>query len=197
MSATSILIVGVGGQGIVLAGDVIARAAQLAGLDVKANEVHGMSQRGGSVQSEVRFGESVASPLIPPPGADFMLAFEMLEGLRGVAQMAPGGTAIVNRQYIIPSSVTYGSAVYPPDIEERIVAAAPGAVLVDALAIATELGSARAVNTILMGVLASRCSIPIENWEEAISTTVKPRFVDLNLQAFAAGRSLGQDRKEE
>ena len=116
-ATTNILIVGVGGQGIVLAGDVIGMAARLAGLEAKASEVHGMSQRGGSVVSEVRFGAQVFSPLIPPPGADFLLAFELLEGLRGLARLRPGGLAIVNRQRIIPSSVTYGNAVYPEDAE--------------------------------------------------------------------------------
>jgi indolepyruvate ferredoxin oxidoreductase beta subunit len=190
-NVTSILIVGVGGQGTVLAGSVIGRAAQLAGLDVKATEVHGMSQRGGSVVSEVRFGESVHSPLIPPPGADFLLAFELLEGLRAIGGLREGGTAIVSRQRIIPSSVTYGGATYPDDAEQNIEAVRPGAIFVDALETATKLGNQRAVNSVLMGTLAARATIPVECWQEALRATVKPKFVDVNLAAFEAGYKLG------
>ena len=135
---TSILIVGVGGQGIVLAGDVIGMAARLAGLDAKASEVHGMSQRGGSVVSEVRFGAQVFSPLIPPPGADFVLAFELLEGLRALSRLRPGGMAIVNRQRILPASVTYGTAEYPADAEATIRRRARGRCIVDALQLAND-----------------------------------------------------------
>ncbi|MHB9025192.1 MAG: indolepyruvate oxidoreductase subunit beta [Armatimonadota bacterium] len=188
IAPVNILIVGVGGQGIVLAGDVIGQAARLAGLEAKASEVHGMSQRGGSVVSEVRFGEQVFSPLIPPPGADFLLAFEMLEGLRGLEGLRPGGLAIVNCQRILPASVTYGTAVYPEDAEARIRQACPGAILLDALA--QEMGDARMVNTVLLGVLASQCAIPMDCWEQAIRTIVKPRFVDLNLAAFQRGTAL-------
>ena len=190
MSVTNILIVGVGGQGIVLAGDVIGQAARLAGLEVKASEVHGMSQRGGSVVSEVRFGEQVFSPLIPPPGADFLLAFELLEGLRGLERLRPRGQAIVNRQRIIPSSVTYGGAVYPADAEEQLRRACPDAVLVDALAIAAALGNPRAVNSVLIGVLAARCALPTGCWKEAFRRTVKARFLEINLTAFHRGREL-------
>ena len=190
MAMTNILIVGVGGQGIVLAGDVIGLAARLAGLEAKASEVHGMSQRGGSVVSEVRFGTEVFSPLIPPPGADFLLAFELLEGFRGLEQLRPGGQAIMNRQQIIPSSVTYAGASYPAEIEEQIRAACPNVLLINALEIATELGNARAVNSVLLGVLAAQCSLPMACWEEAIRTAVKPRFIDLNLTAFHRGQAL-------
>ncbi|HEY3377174.1 MAG TPA: indolepyruvate oxidoreductase subunit beta [Armatimonadota bacterium] len=189
-ATTNILIVGVGGQGIVLAGDVIGLAARLAGLEAKASEIHGMSQRGGSVISEVRFGAQVFSPLIPPPGADFVLAFELLEGLRGLERLRPGGVAIVNRQRITPASVTYGSAQYPDDAEGDITRACPDAVIVDALQLAQELGNARAINSILMGVLAGRCAIPLPCWEDAIRQIVKPRFVELNLTAFHRGAAL-------
>ena len=189
---TNILIVGVGGQGIVLAGDVIGMAARLAGMEAKASEIHGMSQRGGSVVSEVRFGTQVFSPLIPPPGADYVLAFELLEGLRGLERMRQGGLAIVNRQRITPSSVTYGSAEYPAQAEEEILRACPEALIVDALQVATELGNPRAVNSVLMGVLAPRCTIPLACWEEALRHIVKPRFIELNLSAFRQGCELAQ-----
>ena len=190
MAMTNILIVGVGGQGIVLAGDVIGLAARLAGMEAKASEVHGMSQRGGSVVSEVRFGVEVFSPLIPPPGADFLLAFELLEGLRELERLRPGGLAIINRQRIIPSSVTYAGAAYPADVEEQVRKTSPSALLLDDLDIATELGNSRAVNSVLLGVLAPYCPLPVECWEQALRTAVKPRFIDLNLAAFQRGRAL-------
>lgn len=189
-ATTSILIVGVGGQGIVLAGDVIGLAARLAGMEAKASEIHGMSQRGGSVVSEVRFGAQVYSPLIPPPGADFVLAFELLEGLRALELLRPGGQVIVNRQTITPISVTYGTAMYPEDAEAQIQHVCPDAVCVDALQMATDLGNPRAVNSVLMGVLAGRCAIPQSCWEDAIRQIVKPRYVDLNLTAFHQGMQL-------
>ncbi len=188
MNTTNILICGVGGQGIVLAGDIIGMAARISGLEAKASEVHGMSQRGGSVISEVRFGTQVNSPLIPLPGADFVLAFELLEGLRGIERLRPGGLAIVNRQVIIPSSVTYGTAKYPEDIENDIQSNAPGAIIINALEIATKLGNPRAVNSVMMGILAEKSALPIQSWEQAIKQLVKHRFVDINLAAFNCGR---------
>ena len=184
---TNILIVGVGGQGIVLAGDVIGLAARLSGQEAKASEIHGMSQRGGSVVSEVRYGVHVSSPLIPPPGANFVLAFEMLEALRGLERMRPGGLVIANRQRITPASVTYGSAVYPEDAEEQLLAACPKAVIIDALAEAKAAGNARAVNSVLLGMLAHHTALPRQNWEAALSQTVKPQYVAVNLAAFTRG----------
>ena len=189
-TVTNILIAGVGGQGILLAGDVIGLAAQLAGLQVKASEVHGMSQRGGSVVSEVRFGAEVFSPLIPPPGADFLLAFELLEGARGLAHLRPGGTAIVNRQRILPASVTYGAQQYPPELEAQMARECPQMLLVDATALANALGNARVVNSILMGVLASQAALPRECWDEALRRIVKPKFLALNRTAFDQGYQL-------
>ncbi len=189
MSVTNILISGVGGQGTVLAGDVIGMAARLAGLQVKASEVHGMSQRGGSVISEVRFGDQVNSPLIPPPGADFVLGMELLEGLRAAGRLRPGGLLIVNRQRIVPASVTYGKAEYPPQIEERIRAVCPDALIVDALGIAGALGNPRAANVVLLGLLSTRCALPLECWTEALARSIKPRFLEDNLEAFHQGRA--------
>ena len=188
-ATTNILIVGVGGQGIVLAGDVIGLAARLAGLEAKASEIHGMSQRGGSVVSEVRFGAQVFSPLIPPPGADFLLAFEMLEGMRGLSRLRPGGLAIVNRQQIIPASVTYGSAVYPASGGAHPVRL-PGCGAGGCAGHCDRAGQPRALNSVLMGVLASRCSLPLECWENALRQTIKPRFIDLNIAAFQRGYEL-------
>jgi indolepyruvate ferredoxin oxidoreductase beta subunit len=192
MKTTNILICGVGGQGIVLAGDIIGMAARLSGLEAKASEVHGMSQRGGSVISEVRFGEQVNSPLIPLPGADFVLAFELLEGLRGIERLRPGGQAIINRQIIIPSSVTYGTAQYPENIESDIISASPSAIIIDALDIANKIGNPRAVNSVMMGVLAEKSNLPLNCWEEAIKKLVKPKFVDINLAAFNCGRDISK-----
>ncbi|MEI6521480.1 MAG: indolepyruvate oxidoreductase subunit beta, partial [bacterium] len=185
-----ILICGVGGQGIVLAGDIIGMAARLSGLEAKASEIHGMSQRGGSVVSEVRYGSQVNSPLIPLPGADFVLAFELLEGLRGIDRLRPGGLAIVNRQIIIPSSVTYGTAQYPENVEADIISSASGAIIIDALDMANKVGNPRAVNSVMMGVLAEKSTLPINCWEEAIKKLVKPKFIDINLAAFNCGREI-------
>ena len=120
-----------------------------------------------------------------------MLAFELLEGLRGLQQMRPGGLAIVNRQRITPASVTYGTAEYPANAEEEIRQACPRALIVDALRMAEDLGNPRAVNSVLMGVLAHHCEIPLACWEDALRQMVKPRFVELNLTAFRQGAELG------
>lgn len=173
-----------------LAGNVVGLAAQLAGLDVKATEIRGMSQRGGTVTSEVRFGKTVHSPMIPPPGANYLLAFELLEGLRAVDLVRPGGTAIVSRHRTLPATVTCGAAAYPDDAEQRIEMRCPDSIFIDALDIATGLGTSRAVNSLLIGVLATRCGIALEHWQEALRRTVNPRFVDPNVAAFETGYRL-------
>ena len=189
METTNILIVGVGGQGIVLAGDLITMAAMKAGFSAKAAEIHGMSQRGGSVLSEVRFGKEVFSPIVPAGGADIVLAFELLEGLRALPRLKEGGVLIVNDQKIMPSSVTYGAGVYPDDVKEQI-AKNPNSIIVDALKIATEAGSSRAVNSVIIGIMAKSVSICKEHWIEAISALVKPEYIEVNIKAFNAGYDL-------
>ena len=190
MENTNILIVGVGGQGIVLAGDLITMAARKAGYDAKAAEIHGMSQRGGSVLSEVRFGKEVFSPIIPATDADIVLAFELLEGLRAIPRLKKDGVLIVNDHKIMPSSVTYGAGVYPMDVKEQIAEKNSSSIIIDATNMATSVGNSRTVNSIMMGVMAKNLDIPKDCWIEAIKALVKPEYVEVNIKAFNAGYDL-------
>ena len=186
MSNTSIMIVGVGGQGTLLASRILGNTLIGAGYDVKVSEVHGMSQRGGSVTTYVRFGEKVWSPIIEKGGADIILSFELLEALRTLPYLKPDGQIIVNTQQIDPMPVIIGAAEYPKGIEEALAKQAK-LTAVDALALAKEAGSIKAVNVVLIGLLARNTSIPREQWEETIRTTVPPKFLEINLKAFALG----------
>ena len=186
MSNTSIMIVGVGGQGTLLASRILGNTLIGAGYDVKVSEVHGMSQRGGSVTTYVRFGEKVWSPIIEKGGADIILSFELLEALRALPYLKPDGQLITNTQQIDPMPVITGAAEYPKGIEEALAKQAK-LTAVDALALAKEAGSIKAVNVVLIGLLARNTSIPREQWEETIRTTVPPRFLEINLKAFALG----------
>jgi indolepyruvate ferredoxin oxidoreductase beta subunit len=194
MSAVkNILIVGVGGQGTLLAGKVLAKAALAAGNDVKVSEVHGMAQRGGSVVTEVRFGPEVYSPLIPKGEGDVIVAFEQLEALRWLPYLKPGGRVIVSDQKIEPMPVILGAAEYPEGIAERIQKTCPGTVAVSALAIARECGNERAVNVVLLGVLAGILNLPDSDWEYALGQSVPPATLEANRAAFRAGREYGAE----
>lgn len=190
----SILIAGVGGQGTLLASMVFGQIALKLGYDVKLSEVHGMAQRGGSVVTYVRIGdegEKVYSPVIDECGADILLAFEELEGLRWLPYLNPdGGKMYCNSQQILPMPVITGAAAYPENIPGKIREHFPDAVFVDALALANEAGSVKAVNTVLLGVLARNMEIDKEIWTEAIRSVVKPKFVELNEKAFELGYAL-------
>ena len=184
---TNILIVGVGGQGTLLASKVIGTAALNYGLDVKQSEVHGMAQRGGSVVTFVRFGEKVYSPLVEAGQADVILAFEKLEALRWSCYLKPGGTIIVNTQEIAPLPVIIGAQSYPEHIIETLRAMQIKVVAVDALSMAKNAGNVRAVNVILMGILAKYLSFSKEDWHTALHTVVPSKVIDVNLAAFEAG----------
>ena len=186
MENTSIMIVGVGGQGTLLASRILGNVLIGAGYDVKVSEVHGMSQRGGSVTTYVRFGEKVWSPIIEKGGADIILSFELLEALRALPYLKPDGQIIVNTQQIDPMPVITGAAEYPQGIEQTL-AQRSRLTAVDALALAREAGSIKAVNVVLIGLLASRTSIPREQWEETLRATVPPKFLEINQRAFALG----------
>lgn len=193
MENKNIFISGVGGQGVILASKVLCNMALNAGLDVKQSEVHGMAQRGGSVQSQVLFGEKVYSPLIKKNGADFLLAFELIESARYIDYLKEGHTVIVNKQIIVPTTVTSGLADYPSfeDVDAALKKKTGKIIYVDADKIAQKLGNMRVVNIILIGVLAKNFpEIEKEKWIEAIKTSVKPKFVELNMKAFEAGYSL-------
>jgi indolepyruvate ferredoxin oxidoreductase beta subunit len=185
------LLVGVGGQGIVTASDILAEAGLRAGYDVKKSEVHGMAQRGGAVISHVRFGDTVHAPLIGQGQADFLLAFEMLESLRWAHFLHPESVALLNRQRLPPVAVTSGEARYPeePDIQEELAGRARRVVLVDGLETARELGNVRVTNTVLLGALAAFLPIAPPLWEEVILERVPARYAELNREAFRRGQA--------
>lgn len=183
----NIALAGVGGQGTLLASEVISRAAMLAGRDVKKSEVHGMAQRGGSVVSEVRIGDKVYSPLIPAGEIDYLVSFELVESLRYADGVAPTGVALINRQIITPVTVSSGQQPWVEDVEERIVRAFPNRKLIDALSLAQELGNIRTTNMILTGALSHCLDIDISIWEQAVAELVPPKHKDVNLRAFAQG----------
>jgi len=184
---TDILIVGVGGQGTLLASRVLGNLAQALGYDVKLSEVHGMAQRGGSVVTHVRFGDKVFSPVIDESSADIILAFEKLEALRWTGKLKKNGRMFINTQEIAPMPVITGAESYPADIEERIRALVPDAVFVDALKLAEEAGTAKAVNIVLIGVLARHMDIDKNAFLDAIRETVPQKLLDINLAAFEKG----------
>lgn len=187
MKTTNIMIVGVGGQGSLLASKLLGRLLVEEGYDVKVSEVHGMSQRGGSVVTYVRFGERVYSPIICTGEADYIVSFEKSEAARWAGCLAPGGQIIVNTQEIDPMPVIVGAAQYPSGILEELTAKGIAVDALDALSIATCAGSAKAVNIVLLSRLAKHFEIPKERWLDAIEKTVAPRFVDLNKKAFTLG----------
>lgn len=185
-STTNIMIVGVGGQGTLLASRILGNAVILAGYDVKVSEVHGMSQRGGSVVTYVKFGDKVHSPIIDKGEADIILAFERLEAYRALPWLKKGGKIIINDQRINPMPVITGAMEYPENIIEKISANADVTSL-DALTLAERAGSIKAVNVVLIGVMAKSTSIPYETWVDTIKSTVPPKFLDINLKAFELG----------
>lgn len=183
----SVLIVGVGGQGTLLASRLLGNAMLRAGHDVKVSEVHGMSQRGGSVVTYVRYGDQVASPIIEEGGADYILAFEQLEAARFLPWLKPDGTIIVNTQCMEPMPVITGAAKYPENIISQIEGQGVNVVATDALKLAEEAGSVKVVNVVLIGVMAKRMSLSKEDWIDTIQATVPPKFVEMNRKAFELG----------
>ena len=189
MKTKNIMIVGVGGQGSLLASKLLGRLLVDEGYDVKVSEVHGMSQRGGSVVTYVRFGEKVYSPVIARGEADFIVSFEKLEAARWAECLADGGRIIVNTQQIDPMPVITGAATYPETALDSCSAAGINIDAIDALALAEAAGSAKAVNIVLMGRLSRYFDIPEEKWLTAIENSVAPKFVEMNKKAFALGAS--------
>lgn len=187
---TNFLLAGVGGQGTLLASDIVAEVGMQAGLDVKKSEVHGMSQRGGAVVSHVRWGERVASPLCERGTVDYFVAQEMLEALRWLAYLKPGGTVVLSREQRPPTSTVFGGDVYPG--EEQVLAAvgrAAGKVLLlDAAGIAEKLGNRRTANSVLLGALSSELDVEPETWLQTILARVPERHKEVNRRAFLAGR---------
>lgn len=182
------VLAGVGGQGNVLSTRVLAETALSMGYDVKTSEVHGMAQRGGSVVCMVRWSGKVRSPLIPAGKADFLLAFELLEGMRFLKYLSGEGTAIVNDYRLDPLPVLRGEAVYPADALEVIRSYAARSLVMDARAMAAESGNARAAGSCLLGALSASLDFPEGAWNEAIERCVPARAREVNLKAFAMGR---------
>jgi indolepyruvate ferredoxin oxidoreductase beta subunit len=184
----NIAIAGVGGQGIILASDIISQAALCAGHDVKKNEVHGMAQRGGSVVSEIRFGPKVYSPIIPDGEVDVLVGMELLETLRSVHRLRPAGLVIADELRIAPAVKVPGAPAYPEDLEDRLRAAAEQVLLVPAAKLAYEAGNARAANTVLIGALSLHLKLPEAAWQEALRISLRPRLLEVNQKAFELGR---------
>ena len=184
----NIMIVGVGGQGSLLASKILGKAAMDSGYDVKVSEVHGMSQRGGSVVTYVRFGDKVYSPIVDKGEADFIVSFELLEAARYTEDLKKGGKIITSTQQINPMPVITGAACYPAELVAKIQAAGMDIDAFDALSLAEQAGSAKAVNIVLMGRLSKYFDFSEEEWMTAIEQSVPAKFLELNKKAFALGR---------
>ena len=186
----NVFLAGVGGQGILLASEILGEAFLRGGYDVKKSEVHGMAQRGGAVTTHLRFGPRVHAPLIEPGTADLLIAFEKMEALRFIHFLKPGGTVLVNTQEIPPASVSAGQERYPERVEDRLREAAPGLYLLDALGAALALREVRAVNMVMAGAASHFLPLPEERYMEALTARLPARFVEVNARAFRAGRAL-------
>ncbi len=185
----NIMIVGVGGQGSVLASKLLGHLLLTEGYDVKVSEVHGMSQRGGSVVTYVRFGDKVYSPVIDKGEADVIVSFELLEAARYMGFLKPDGKIVVNTQQIDPMPVITGAAEYPKDLVAKMKAAGVKVDAIDCLTKAQEAGSSKAVNLVLMGRLSHSFDFSEEVWYRAIEAVVPPKFVEINKKAFSLGRA--------
>jgi len=186
----NVFLAGVGGQGILLASEVLGEAFLSSGYDVKKSEVHGMAQRGGAVTTHLRFGPKVYSPLIEPGAADLLIAFEKLEALRFLHYLKPDGVAVVNAQEIPPAPVSSGRERYPDGIEERLREVTSQVHVVDALGAALALHEVRAVNMVMTGAASHFLPLTEEAYVEALKVRLPARFVDVNVRAFRAGRAL-------
>jgi indolepyruvate ferredoxin oxidoreductase beta subunit len=190
MKDVGFLLAGVGGQGTLLASNVLAQVGVRAGLDVKKAEVHGMAQRGGSVSSHLRWGEKIYSPLIGQGEVDYLIVFEKLESLRYVSMLRPGGVVLVGDMRIPPLSVSSGDDVYPSDEEiRRILGGVTDEMhFVPSTRLAEEAGNVRTQNIVILGALSNFVQVPPEIWLDVIAERVPPRFVELNRRAFQVGR---------
>jgi indolepyruvate ferredoxin oxidoreductase beta subunit len=191
---TSVVLVGVGGQGILLASEIVAQAAVFMGFDVKTNEVHGMAQRGGSVIAQIRFGREVFSPLVPRGTAQVLGSFERIEGLRNIDFLMDGGLAVISSQKIIPVTASTGSVTYPDVNKEFLLRYFPQLVYIDAVEQATEMGNPKAANTIILGAIATKLKLTMDAWLEAIRRSVKEKFIDMNVKAFKHGFAIGESK---
>lgn len=193
MKTVNVSLVGVGGQGIILTADILAKAAAIAGMDVKKSEIHGMAQRGGSVSSQVRFGESVASPIIQQGTTDILVSFDKLEALRSASLLAEGGRAIVNDMYLVPVTVSSGQQADVENLDDRVKGSIANLELIDAMKIATEeVGNARTMNMVIAGALSVYCPFEEAHWLQAMEELLsgpKAKLLEINRKAFSLGRA--------
>ncbi len=183
------MLVGVGGQGTLLASRILGNTLLAQGFDVKVSEVHGMSQRGGSVVTYIKYGEDVCSPVIEKGEADVIVSFEELEAARWLSYLKKGGKIITNTQQVEPMPVITGAAEYPSDIISKLKAKNVDVTAIDALALANEAGSSKAVNVVLMGVLSKSMGFPESVWEKALEECVPPKAIEINRKAFELGEN--------
>ena len=191
METKNIIIVGVGGQGSLLASKLLGHLLLSEGYDVKVSEVHGMSQRGGSVITYVRFGDKVYSPVVDKGAADFIVSFEILETARWLSYLKPNGQIVTNTQQIDPMPVITGAATYPENLVEKMRAKGFKVDAMDCLSLARKAGSQKAVNIVLLGRLSHYFNIPQESWESALKACVPAKFLELNQRAFELGKLAG------
>ena len=189
MNTKNVMIVGVGGQGSLLASKLLGHLLMEQGYDVKVSEVHGMSQRGGSVVTYVRYGDKVYSPVIDKGEADFIVSFEVLEAARWLSYLKPDGQIVTSTQQIDPMPVITGAAQYPEDLVNKMLAAGAKVDALDCLALAEQAGSAKAVNLVLMGRLSKYFDFSDEAWQKSIEACVPAKFLELNKKAFALGKN--------
>ena len=189
MKSGNVMIVGVGGQGSLLASKLLGHLLIKKGYDVKVSEVHGMSQRGGSVVTYVRFGDKVNSPVIDKGGADYIVSFEILEAARWISYLKKDGQIVTNTQQIDPMPVITGAASYPEDLTDKLKATGVKIDAIDCLSLAIEAGSPKAVNLVLLGRLSHYFDIDEAEWMSAIEECVPPKFLELNKKAFALGKN--------
>ncbi|MBR2214247.1 MAG: indolepyruvate oxidoreductase subunit beta [Selenomonadaceae bacterium] len=189
METKNIIIVGVGGQGSLLASKILGDLLLRQGYDVKVSEVHGMSQRGGSVITYVRFGDKVYSPVVDEGEADFIVSFEILETARWLSYLKEGGQIVTNTQEIAPLPVITGQAEYPKNLVQKLCDQGIKIDAMDCLSLAQEAGSVKAVNIVLLGRLSHYFDIPEEKWQEVLTANVPPKFLEVNRRAFALGKN--------
>ena len=193
MKTVNVSLAGVGGQGIILTADLLAKTASMSGLDVKKSEIHGMSQRGGSVTSQVRFGDEVASPIIQEGTADVLVSFDKVEALRNAGILAKDGTALVNDLFLVPVTISSGQQKPVDDLDGKVRKAFKKLLLVDAMKISSdEVGNARTMNMVLAGALSALCPFKEETWYTAMAELLsgpKAKLLEINKKAFAIGRS--------
>jgi len=194
MKTVNISLVGVGGQGILLTSDILAKTATLAGFDVKKSEIHGMAQRGGSVISQVRFGDKVHSPIIPDGASDLLVSFERMEALRWRHLLAPDGQVLINDLDVTPVTVSCGQQPAVVGLGERLAAEYPQARYIPAQAIAEGLGNIRAMNMVVAGAISMLLPFNADVWQQALHERIPAKLLDMNLRAFEAGRGAAEKK---